>query len=476
MPLTLTILVQNLTSGGCSALAGAYVDVWHCDAKGIYSDEASYNPGGGTGVVTTTGQKFLRGYQIADANGQVQFTTIYPGWYSGRTIHVHVRVRTYSGATVLGNFVSQIFFDDSISNIVLAQAAYSRSTARDTVNSNDMVYNVANQTRMLASVTGSVGGAGYAATITMGVSLATPAAAAPLIAAGGVGNAFSGAAGVSPNSWISIYGSDLSSTTRTLANSDLVGGAIPQSLGGASLQINGKAAYVAYVSPGQINVLAPADTSAGSVAVSATNAAGTSNSVTTTMSDVLPGLAALSNYVRAVRYPDGAIVNGTGNAESGFTTTAAVAPAMCWLLFGTGFGPTDTSPAPGVVFTGAYPTTNRVTVTNGGVYAEVLWAGLSVAGLDQINVVVPPARGDGDHPVIAAVAGSSSQSAALLKVVAGAALSARNSARGAALVRLGRSPIRGYRNSEEALRIAGLFGTGRRAGAPRNELHRAASG
>jgi protocatechuate 3,4-dioxygenase beta subunit len=199
VPLTLTILVQNLASGGCSPLAGAYVDVWHCDAKGIYSDEASYNPGGGTGVVTTTGQKFLRGYQIADANGQVQFTTIYPGWYSGRTIHIHVRVRTYSGATVLGNFVSQIFFDDSISNVVLAQAAYSRSTARDTVNSSDMVYNVANQTRMLASVTGSVD-AGYAATITMGVSLATPAAAAPLITAGGVGNAFSGAAGVSPNS------------------------------------------------------------------------------------------------------------------------------------------------------------------------------------------------------------------------------------------------------------------------------------
>ena len=325
---------------------------------------------------------------------------------------------------------------------------------------------------MLASVTGSVG-AGYAATITMGVSLAAPAAAAPLITAGGVGNAFSGAPGVSPNSWISIYGSDLSSTTRTLANSDLVGGAIPQSVGGASVQINGKAAYVADVSPGQINVLAP---SAGSVAVSVTNAAGTSNSVTTTMSDVLPGLAALSNYVRAVRYPDGAIVNGTGNAESGFTTTAAVAPAMCWLLFGTGFGPTDTSPAPGVVFTGAYPTTNRVTVTIGGVSAEVLWAGLSAAGLDQINVVVPPALGDGDHPVIAAVAGSSSQSAALLKVAAGSTLSARNSARGAALARLTRSPIRDYRNSEEALRIAGLFETGRRAGAPRNELHRATSG
>jgi len=199
---------------------------------------------------------------------------------------------------------------------------------------------------MLASVTGSVG-AGYAATITMGVSLAAPAAAAPLITAGGVGNAFSGAPGVSPNSWISIYGSDLSSTTRTLANSDLVGGAIPQSVGGASVQINGKAAYVADVSPGQINVLAPADTSAGSVAVSATNAAGTSNSVTTTMSDVLPGLAALSNYVRAVRYPDGAIVNGTGNAESGFTTTAAVGPGDVLALVRHGIWSHRYEPGPG---------------------------------------------------------------------------------------------------------------------------------
>ena len=129
-----------------------------------------------------------------------------------------------------------------------------------------------------------------------------------------------------------------------------------------------------------------------------------------------------------------------------------------------------------MVFTGAYPTTNRVTVTIGGVSAEALWAGPSAAGLDQINVVVPPALSDGDHPVIAAVAGSSSQSAALLKVAAGSTLSARNSARGAALARLTRSPIRDYRNSEEALRIAGLFETGRRAGAPRNELHRATSG
>src|SRR3954447_211313 len=101
IPLALTIKVQNLSSSGCAPLSGAYVDIWHCDAKGIYSDESSYNPGGGTGTVVTTGQKFLRGYQITDDNGRVQFTTIYPGWYSGRTIHIHIRVRTYSGTTVL---------------------------------------------------------------------------------------------------------------------------------------------------------------------------------------------------------------------------------------------------------------------------------------------------------------------------------------------------------------------------------------
>src|SRR4030081_2975205 len=117
LPLVFFISLQNLSNNsGCSPLAGAYVDIWHCDVKGIYSDEPTYNPGGGTGNVNTSGQKFLRGYQITDSNGQVQFTTIFPGWYSGRTIHIHVRVRTYSGATILGNFVSQVFFDEATNN------------------------------------------------------------------------------------------------------------------------------------------------------------------------------------------------------------------------------------------------------------------------------------------------------------------------------------------------------------------------
>jgi uncharacterized protein (TIGR03437 family) len=437
VPLTLVINVQNLTTGSCTPLAGAYVDVWHCDAKGIYSDEPTYNPGGGTGTVNTSGQKFLRGYQITDESGQVIFATIYPGWYSGRTIHIHFRIRTYSGNTVLGNFVSQIFFDETINNTVMAQPAYSRSTARDTTNARDMVYRVANPERLLATTTGDPG-SGYTANITIGVTLATAAAAAPVIA--GVANAMSGASGVAPGTWISIYGSNFTTATRAVATSDLVNSTLPTALGGVSARINGKAAYVHYVSANQVNVLAPADTSTGQVTVTVTNAAGTSNTLTSTMQSISPGVAVAANYVRAVRYPDGAIINGTGAAETGYTTAAAVGQGDIVALYGTGFGPTNSSLDTGAVFTGAYPTTNPVTVTIGGASAEVLWAGLVGAGLYQLNVRVPATLPDGDHDVVASVSGLSSQStSARLKVMASAKLPTQSLT---ALLR--RSRLRGF--------------------------------
>jgi len=413
VPLALTIKVQNLASSGCAPLTGAYVDIWHCDAKGIYSDEPSYNPGGGTGTVVTTGQKFLRGYQITDEDGQVQFTTIYPGWYNGRTIHIHVRVRTYSGTTVLSNFVTQIFFDETVNNIVLAEPTYSRSSARDTTNARDMVYNVSNATRMLTTPTGSVSG-GYTAAITLGATLQTPAATAPTIASGGIGNAVSGAAGATPGAWISIYGSALASTTRLLASSDLVNGIIPTSLGGVSVQINNKPAFLQYVSPTQINVLAPADASRGMVTVSVTNSAGASNSATTMLS-VLPGLSVLSNYVRAVR-SDGAIINGTGNAETGYKTSAAVGPGDTLSLYGTGFGATSASLTDGLVFTGAYPTTEKVSVTIGGMPADVSWAGLVAPGLYQINIQVPDAVPSGSQDVVVSNAGNASQTGLSVRI------------------------------------------------------------
>jgi uncharacterized protein (TIGR03437 family) len=421
VPLTLTIRVQKLGSGGCTPLVGGYVDIWHCDAKGLYSDEPTYNPGGGVGPVNTSGQKFLRGYQITDENGQVTFTTIYPGWYTGRTIHIHFRVRTYSGESVIGNFVSQIFFDDTINDLVLAQPAYARTTPRNTTNASDMIFRVANQERMLAATTGSVA-AGYTSTITVGVTLNVAAAARPSLASGGVANAVSGAAGVTPGSWVSLYGTNFTTAVRAVSSSEISNNTLPTTLGGVSVQINGKPAYIQYVSPTQINVLAPDDTNTGSVQISVTNASGTSNTVTATMQPVQPGISAAGGHVRAVRYPDGAVINGTGAAEAGYTTTAAIGQGDIMALFGTGFGSVNAAPATGTVFTGAYETNSPVTVTIGGVSADALWAGLVGPGLYQINVRVPAALSDGEHAVIASVSGLSTQSGTRVRVLASARL------------------------------------------------------
>src|SRR5205814_677685 len=100
VPLGLALkLSQTSGSGACTPLAGALVDVWHCDAGGLYSDVSANH---------TVGRKFLRGYQISDTGGLVQFSTIYPGWYQGRAVHIHFKIRTNpSGSTGL-EFTSQL--------------------------------------------------------------------------------------------------------------------------------------------------------------------------------------------------------------------------------------------------------------------------------------------------------------------------------------------------------------------------------
>jgi uncharacterized protein (TIGR03437 family) len=396
--LTLAVTIQNQNGGACVPLAGAYVDIWQCNALGIYSDEASEN---------STGVKYLRGYQITDDNGLVQFTTIYPGWYSGRTVHIHLRVRTYTGATVLSDFETQSFFDDAITDVVYTQAPYNTRGTRDTVNSTDRVYTGASDASLnLWNLTQTA--SGYAATLNLAVNETAPAATLPVIAAGGVSNAASGAAGVSPGAWTSIFGTNLAASTQTLTSAGIVNNLMPTTLGGVSVQIDGNAAFLDYVSPTQINVLSPADANTGSVAVTVMNSAGTSAAVATTLEPILPGLFTSSNYVSAVRVSDGALLSATIAAKVGDVIE----------LYGTGFGPTTTSVTTGLVFTGAYPTSNLVTVTIGGISAVVSFAGLVGPGLHQINLTVPAGVGAGDNAVVATVGGFSTQSTALLKVAA----------------------------------------------------------
>ena len=88
-PLALTINVSEVGGGKCAPLAGAMVDLWQCDAHGVYSAVNDRMSG-----TDASSQKFLRGYQVTDAKGVAAFTTIYPGWYRGRTVHIHFKIRT----------------------------------------------------------------------------------------------------------------------------------------------------------------------------------------------------------------------------------------------------------------------------------------------------------------------------------------------------------------------------------------------
>lgn len=116
-PLELTFAISQLGAGSCTPIAGAVVDVWHCDADGIYSDvqDPSFN---------TRGKKYLRGYQVTDASGRATFKTIYPGWYRGRAVHIHFTVRTNPNAASAHEFTSQIYFDDAMNDKIFSQAPY----------------------------------------------------------------------------------------------------------------------------------------------------------------------------------------------------------------------------------------------------------------------------------------------------------------------------------------------------------------
>ena len=158
VPLGLALkLSQVSASGACTPLGGALVDVWHCDASGLYSDVSSNN---------TVGRKFLRGYQVSDAGGLVQFSTIYPGWYQGRAVHIHFKVRTNPSGTSGLEFTSQLFFDESLTDVVHAQAPYSTRGRRDTLNSRDGIYS-GGGTQLVIPLSAS--GGGYAGTLSASV-------------------------------------------------------------------------------------------------------------------------------------------------------------------------------------------------------------------------------------------------------------------------------------------------------------------
>ena len=160
-PLALTLQIFQLGSGDCQPLAGAQVDLWHCDASGVYSDvqDAGFN---------TVGQKFLRGYQITDARGEARFVTIYPGWYAGRTVHIHMKVRTAHAAERHFEFTSQMYFDDGLTDRVYADQPYASKGRRNARNQDDRIFRRGGDQLMLAPTATANG---YAASFGIGLQI-----------------------------------------------------------------------------------------------------------------------------------------------------------------------------------------------------------------------------------------------------------------------------------------------------------------
>jgi protocatechuate 3,4-dioxygenase beta subunit len=160
VPLELTFNVSRVDEGdasACGPLAGAVVDVWHCDAAGEYSaveDNAA-------GDFDTRGETFLRGYQLTDENGTARFTTIYPGWYQGRAVHIHFTIRDSPESQQGYEFTSQLYFDDALTDEVQSQGPYAEKGQRDLRNSEDGIYQGGGD-ELLLDLTEN--GEGYAAT------------------------------------------------------------------------------------------------------------------------------------------------------------------------------------------------------------------------------------------------------------------------------------------------------------------------
>jgi protocatechuate 3,4-dioxygenase beta subunit len=149
-PLTLKLRVVDATT--CRPIKNAAVDIWHTDAGGVYS-------GFGSGASSRT---FMRGIQKTDANGVATFQTVYPGWYMGRTVHIHVKVHVGGDVVHTG----QLFFADSVTDAVYRKTPYSNRPNRDVRNAQDNIY-LDGGSKSIVKIAKS--SKGYTGTLTMGV-------------------------------------------------------------------------------------------------------------------------------------------------------------------------------------------------------------------------------------------------------------------------------------------------------------------
>ena len=245
-----------------------------------------------------------------------------------------------------------------------------------------------------------------------------PAVAVPQISSGGVVPVYSSVGIIQPGEWVSVFGSNLASGTAIWK------GDFSTSLGGTSVTINGKSAYLSYVSPGQVNLQAPDDTATGSVSVVVTTAGGSATS-TVTLGQFGPSFSLLdAKHVAGIiirsdssgAYGGGTYdIVGPSGTSLGYKTVAAKAGDVLE-LFGVGFGPTNPAVPAGKLYTGAAPTINPVQLLINNIPVPPAFSGLTAAGLYQLNVTLPAGLGTGDVALQVTVGGVKTPSGAVLSL------------------------------------------------------------
>jgi len=268
-------------------------------------------------------------------------------------------------------------------------------------------FQTANRVQPTNNYNYSIGTNAFVAKLNLGGTTTT--SPGPLIASGGIVPVDSTEPAIQPGEWVSIFGTNLASSTATW------NGDFPTSLGGTTVTIDGNAAYLSYVSPGQINLQAPDDTATGAVPVVVTTGSGTATA-DVTLAQVAPSFLLFdSKHVAGIilrqdgsgAYGQGAdsydLLGPTGTSL-GFPTVAAKAGDIVE-LFGTGFGPTTPAVPAGQAFSGAAPATYEVALQINNVGVATIWVGMSGAGLDQINLTIPAGLGTGDVPLVAGISG-----------------------------------------------------------------------
>ena len=161
VPLRVALRVVNATS--CTPIRDAVVDIWQTDATGAYS---GYGGQGDSREVDTTGETFMRGFQVTDSEGLAEFDSIYPGWYPGRTIHIHFKVHLDNRTVV----TSQMYFPDDVTDMVFTREPYVARGRRNTTNQSDVfLRGDPEELNLLVDVLSE--GTGYLASLNIGVAL-----------------------------------------------------------------------------------------------------------------------------------------------------------------------------------------------------------------------------------------------------------------------------------------------------------------